>query len=139
MSANLVNIIQTIQNYIHGCRTEQGTPFNVVAPFNGELLSNVIEVSTEIMARLYADLTEPIAWINAREFGLNCGIFTDSLGTAWFAIRQIQCDGVTINSTSTFRPDQLLYEVIKNSGLGRDGPGCAVLELTNQKLAVFAT
>ena len=121
MSANEANSIQATQNCIQGRWTEQDTPFDVVAPFNYELLCSVVEASTEILALPNADLSEPIVYIKAHEFGLNCGIFTGSLDTAWFAIRQIQCDGMTINSISTFRPDQLFYEGINNNGLGREG------------------
>lgn len=91
-----------------------------------------------IVVRPYTDLAEPIAWINASGFGLNCGVFTGSLDTAFKAIRQIQCGGVIINGTSTFRPDQVPYGGIKNSGLGREGPHTAVMEMTDQKLVVFA-
>jgi acyl-CoA reductase-like NAD-dependent aldehyde dehydrogenase len=91
-----------------------------------------------IVVRPYSDIAEPIAWINASGFGLNCGVFTGSLETAFKAIRQIQCGGVIINGTSTFRPDQVPYGGIKNSGLGREGPRTAVMEMTDQKLVVFA-
>ena len=138
MSASEVNSIQATRNCIQGRWTEQDTSFDVVAPFNYELLCRVIEASTEILVLPNADLSEPIAYINAYEFGLNCRIFTGSLDTAWFAIRQIQCDGMTNNSIATFRPDQLFYEDISNSGLRREGPGCSVLDITDQKLAVFA-
>lgn len=91
-----------------------------------------------IVVRPYDDLEEPIAWINASGFGLNCGVFTASLATAFRALRTIECGGVIINGTSTFRPDQVPYGGIKNSGLGREGPRYAIEEMTEQKLVVFA-
>lgn len=90
-----------------------------------------------IVIRPYDDLKEPIEWINQSGFGLNCGIFTRSLDVAFRAIREIECGGVIINGSSTFRPDQIPYGGIKNSGLGREGPRYAVMEMTEQKLVVF--
>ncbi|VTU16795.1 aldehyde dehydrogenase family protein [Variovorax sp. PBL-E5] len=91
-----------------------------------------------IVVRAYDDFDEPIRWINSTEFGLNCGVFTASIATAFEAIRRIECGGVIINGTSTFRPDQVPYGGIKNSGLGREGPHHAILEMTEQKLVVFS-
>jgi acyl-CoA reductase-like NAD-dependent aldehyde dehydrogenase len=91
-----------------------------------------------IVVRPYDDLAEPIGWINASGFGLNCGVFTASLDTAFRAIRSIECGGVIVNGTSTFRPDQVPYGGIKNSGLGREGPRYAIEAMTEQRLVVFA-
>lgn len=90
-----------------------------------------------IVVRPYDDISEPIGWINASGFGLNCGLFTASLKTAFRAVREIQCGGVIINGTSSFRPDQVPYGGIKNSGLGREGPRYSIMEMTEQKLVVF--
>ncbi len=90
-----------------------------------------------IVVRPYNDIAEPIAWINNTKFGLNCGVFTQSMDVAFRAIREIECGGVIVNGSSTFRPDQLPYGGIKNSGLGREGPKYAIMEMTEQKLAVF--
>jgi acyl-CoA reductase-like NAD-dependent aldehyde dehydrogenase len=91
-----------------------------------------------IVIRPYDDIGEPIAWINQSGFGLNCGVFTRSLDVAFRAIRQIECGGVIINGSSTFRPDQVPYGGIKNSGLGREGPRYSIMEMTDQKLVVFS-
>ncbi|HVZ46815.1 MAG TPA: aldehyde dehydrogenase family protein [Ramlibacter sp.] len=90
-----------------------------------------------IVVRPYGDLDEPIRWINASGFGLNCGVFTASLATAFRAIREIECGGVIVNGTSTFRPDQVPYGGIKNSGIGREGPRFSIQEMTTQRLVVF--
>jgi acyl-CoA reductase-like NAD-dependent aldehyde dehydrogenase len=91
-----------------------------------------------IVVRPYGELDEPIRWINASGFGLNCGIFTASLTTAFRAIREIECGGVIINGTSSFRPDQVPYGGIRNSGLGREGPRFSIEEMTEQRLVVFS-
>ena len=91
-----------------------------------------------IVVRPYDDIAEPIAWINSSDFGLNCGVFTSAIDVALRAVRQIECGGVILNGSSTFRPDQVPYGGIKNSGIGREGPRYAIREMTNERLIVFA-
>lgn len=90
-----------------------------------------------IVVRPYAEIGEPIEWINSTGVGLNCGLFTDSTRTAMRAIRQIRCGGIIVNGTSTFRPDQTPYGGVGQSGNGREGPSRAVLDMTEERLVIF--
>lgn len=90
-----------------------------------------------IVVRPYGDISEPIEWINGTGVGLNCGLFTDSTRTTMRAIRQIRCGGIIVNGTSTFRPDQIPYGGVGQSGNGREGPSRAVLDMTDERLVVF--
>lgn len=90
-----------------------------------------------IVVRPYADLAEPIEWINGSGFGLNCGLFTDSTRIALRAVREIRCGAVIVNATSTFRPDQMPYGGVGLSGSGREGPARAVQDMTEERLLVF--
>jgi len=90
-----------------------------------------------IVVRPYAEIGEPIEWINSTGVGLNCGLFTDSTRTAMRAIRQIRCGGIILNGTSTFRPDQTPYGGVGQSGNGREGPSRAVLDMTEERLVIF--
>ncbi len=90
-----------------------------------------------IVVRPYTDLAEPIEWINASGFGLNCGLFTESMRTAMRVVREIRCGGIIVNGTSTFRPDQIPYGGVGMSGSGREGPGRAVQDMTDERLVVF--
>lgn len=90
-----------------------------------------------IVVRPYAEIGEPIEWINSTGVGLNCGLFTDSTRTTMRAIRQIRCGGIIVNGTSTFRPDQTPYGGVGQSGNGREGPSRAVLDMTEERLVIF--
>lgn len=90
-----------------------------------------------IAVRPYEDIAEPIAWINASGFGLNCGLFTDSTRIAMRAAREIRCGAVIVNATSTFRPDQMPYGGVGMSGLGREGPARAIQDMTEERLLVI--
>jgi acyl-CoA reductase-like NAD-dependent aldehyde dehydrogenase len=85
----------------------------------------------------YTDIERTFEWINGTGFGLNCGVFTGSIDVAFRALRSIECGGVIINGSSTFRPDQVPYGGVKNSGIGREGPRYAIREMTNERLVVF--
>lgn len=75
--------------------------------------------------------------INAGPFGLQAGIYTESLRTAWKLIRELEMGGVIVNGTSTWRSDQAPYGGIKASGIGREGPRYAIREMTEEKFVVF--
>lgn len=90
-----------------------------------------------IVIRPYAELDEPIGWINSTEMGLNCGVFTGSVAVLMRAVREIRCGGIIGNGTSTFRPDQTPYGGVGLSGTGREGPSRAVQDMTEERLVVF--
>lgn len=79
-------------------------------------------------------LGEAIDMVNDSPYGLQAGIFTRDLSSAFLAARQIHCGGVMINDVSNFRVDQMPYGGVKQSGTGREGPRYAVEEMTELKL-----
>jgi acyl-CoA reductase-like NAD-dependent aldehyde dehydrogenase len=82
----------------------------------------------------YRALDDAIAQANGTPFGLQAGIFTRSLATAFDAARRLETGGVMINDVPTFRADLMPYGGAKDSGLGREGPRYAVQEMTELKL-----
>jgi acyl-CoA reductase-like NAD-dependent aldehyde dehydrogenase len=79
-------------------------------------------------------LDAAIAQVNDSPYGLQAGVFTRDLATAFHAARHIHCGGVMINDASTFRVDQMPYGGVKQSGTGREGPRYAIEEMTELKL-----
>lgn len=84
-----------------------------------------------------ASLDEGIAAVNASEYGLQAGIFTQHAASAWQAAREIHTGAVLINETPQFRVDQMPYGGVKQSGTGREGPRYAIDEMTESKLIVW--
>jgi acyl-CoA reductase-like NAD-dependent aldehyde dehydrogenase len=80
---------------------------------------------------------EAIELANSTRYGLQAGIFTDSLETALRAARELEFGGVTVNEAPTFRSDQMPYGGVKDSGNTREGPHYAVHELTEEHLVVL--
>ena len=96
------------------------------------------EVFGPVMSILpYDDFDAVCAAISASRFGLQCGVFTKSMPTALKAIRSIRTGGVIVNSSSTWRTDQLPYGGVKDSGIGREGPRYAIRDMTEERLVVF--
>jgi lactaldehyde dehydrogenase len=74
---------------------------------------------------------------NNTEYGLQAGVFTQSIETALKAANVIEAGSVIINRQPTFRTDNMPFGGIKNSGMGKEGIKYAVGDMTNTKLIVF--
>jgi acyl-CoA reductase-like NAD-dependent aldehyde dehydrogenase len=84
------------------------------------------------------DLIDPLfESISDSPYGLQCGIFTNSLDLAMSAIKNIRTGGVIVNGTSRWRNDQLPYGGVKDSGIGREGPKYSIRDMTEERFFVF--
>jgi acyl-CoA reductase-like NAD-dependent aldehyde dehydrogenase len=82
-------------------------------------------------------LDEAIELANGTRYGLQAGIFTANLETAFRAARELDFGGVTVNEAPTFRADQMPYGGVKDSGNTREGPAYAARELSEERLVVI--
>lgn len=85
----------------------------------------------------YEDIEEAIVQVNHSVYGLQAGVFTNSLAIARTCAEKILVGGVIINDGATFRTDNMPYGGVKESGIGREGPAYAVKEMTEEKLIIF--
>ena len=83
------------------------------------------------------DLQHAVAIANATPYGLNAGIYTQSLDEALTAARDLQFGSVIINDVPSFRSDLMPYGGRKQSGLGREGVRFAMEEMTELKVVCF--
>ncbi len=79
---------------------------------------------------------EAIDRINSGRFGLQAGVFTNSISEMNQAFDQLQVGGVIINDVPTFRVDHMPYGGIKDSGLGREGVKYAIMDMMEPRLLV---
>jgi acyl-CoA reductase-like NAD-dependent aldehyde dehydrogenase len=84
----------------------------------------------------YDSLDEAIELANGTRYGLQGGIFTSNVQTAFRAAHELEFGGVTVNEAPTFRADQMPYGGVKDSGNTREGPAYAVREFTEQRVVV---
>jgi acyl-CoA reductase-like NAD-dependent aldehyde dehydrogenase len=82
-------------------------------------------------------IDEAIELANGTRYGLQAGIFTSSIDTAFRAAQELDFGGVTVNEAPTFRSDQMPYGGVKDSGNTREGPQYAVHEMTEDRLVVI--
>jgi aldehyde dehydrogenase (NAD+) len=85
----------------------------------------------------YEHFDDAIAMVNDSDFGLQAGIFTDSLAHAMRAWNELEQGGVVVNDIPSFRVDNMPYGGIKLSGLGREGIRYAIEDMTEIRLMVM--
>ncbi len=84
-----------------------------------------------------ASLDEAILKASDSRYGLQCGIFTNSLHAVMRAWNEIPVGGLIHNDVPAYRVDLMPYGGVKDSGLGREGPRESVLEMTEPRLCVL--
>ena len=75
--------------------------------------------------------------VNASRFGLQAGIFTHDVRTAFLASAKLAVGGVIVGDVPSFRPDQMPYGGVKESGIGREGVRSTMDDLTEQRVLVL--
>jgi acyl-CoA reductase-like NAD-dependent aldehyde dehydrogenase len=85
----------------------------------------------------YGTVDEALELANGTRYGLQAGIFTSNVQTAFRAAQELDFGGVTVNEAPTFRADQMPYGGVKDSGNTREGPAYSVREFTEQRVVVF--
>ncbi|HEX4700494.1 MAG TPA: aldehyde dehydrogenase family protein [Pseudonocardiaceae bacterium] len=74
---------------------------------------------------------------NATDYGLQAGVFTHDVATAFQAAATIDVGGVVIGDVPSYRADQMPYGGVKESGTGREGVRSAMLEYTQDQVMVL--
>ena len=85
----------------------------------------------------YDTLEEAIDRLNASRFGLQAGIFTDSMADLWKAYEGVEVGGLVHNDVPMFRVDQMPYGGVKDSGMGREGGRYAMEDYTERRLLIL--
>lgn len=84
----------------------------------------------------YEDFKTAVDDINNSRYGLQAGVFTDSIAEMDYAFNNIEVGGLMINEVPTFRMDHTPYGGVKDSGLGREGVKYAILDMLEPRLMV---
>jgi aldehyde dehydrogenase (NAD+) len=75
--------------------------------------------------------------VNDSAFGLQAGVFTHDLKSAFRAHRELEVGGVVIGDVPSFRADQMPYGGAKASGVGREGVRSAMEDYTYERVLVL--
>lgn len=82
----------------------------------------------------YQDVQQAIRAVDASDFGLQAGLFTNDWRIIQAAFDGLEVGGLMINDVPTFRIDHMPYGGVKASGFGREGLRYAIEEMTELKL-----
>jgi acyl-CoA reductase-like NAD-dependent aldehyde dehydrogenase len=74
---------------------------------------------------------------DATDYGLQAGIFTHDVSTAFAAAGAIEVGGIVVGDVPSYRADQMPYGGVKGSGTGREGVHSAMLEYTQDQVVVL--
>lgn len=92
-----------------------------------------------VILEKYKNFEEAVAMVNETEYGLQAGVFTDSIHEMNYAFNNLEVGGVMINETSAYRTDHMPYGGVKNSGIGREGLKYSIIEMMEPRLMVKNT
>jgi glyceraldehyde-3-phosphate dehydrogenase (NADP+) len=84
-----------------------------------------------------ADFGAAMACVNDSTYGLQAGVFTDSVANMKRAHDELEVGGIIMNNVPGFRLDSMPYGGIKDSGLGREGVEYAMEEMSEPRLIVY--
>jgi acyl-CoA reductase-like NAD-dependent aldehyde dehydrogenase len=107
-----------------------------------DVTSNMKVSCNEVFAPIVSickvsSVEEAIDAVNDSRYGLQAGIYTNSVVNALKAADDLHVGGVVINDVPTFRVDQMPYGGVKESGTGREGLKYAIEEMTEMKLVIW--
>jgi glyceraldehyde-3-phosphate dehydrogenase (NADP+) len=81
----------------------------------------------------FVDVADAVHAANDSEYGLQAGVFTQSIDLALAIAEHLHVGAVVINETSDLRIDSMPFGGFKKSGVGREGVRYAVHEMTEPK------
>lgn len=85
----------------------------------------------------YATFDEALARVNASRYGLQAGVFTRDVAKVRRAWETLEVGAVIQGDVPTWRSDPMPYGGVKGSGVGREGPASAFLEMTEERMLVL--
>ena len=84
----------------------------------------------------FSDFDDALRRVNDSEYGLQAGVFTDSLPHTLAAWDELEVGGVIVGDVPSFRVDNMPYGGVKGSGVGREGVRYAIQDMTEERLLV---
>ncbi|MFD5641113.1 aldehyde dehydrogenase family protein [Streptomyces anulatus] len=110
----------------------------VVAGLPDDVKLSCEEVFGPVMSLQKVDgEAEAFAAVNSSKYGLQAGVFTHDLQTAFRAHRALEVGGVIIGDVPSYRADQMPYGGAKQSGVGREGVRYAMDDYTYERVLVL--
>ena len=85
----------------------------------------------------YDTFDEALARANSSRYGLQAGVFSNDVEKVRRAWETLEVGAVIQGDVPTWRSDPMPYGGVKASGVGREGPASAFLEMTEERMLVL--
>jgi aldehyde dehydrogenase (NAD+) len=121
--------------------TREGASYAPTVLIDAPLDANVSceEVFGPVMVlQAVSGVEEAFDIVNDSRFGLQAGVFTRDIQTAFRAHADLEVGGVIIGDVPSYRADQMPYGGVKESGVGREGLKFAMEDFTDIRVMVLA-
>lgn len=105
-------------------------------PSGAKVLTEEIFGPVLVVQRVESD-EAAFAAVNDSAYGLQAGVFTHRLQTAFTAHRTLAVGGVIVGDVPSYRADQMPYGGVKGSGVGREGVRSAMDDYTEPRVMVL--
>ena len=90
-----------------------------------------------VILEKYGSFDEAIELANNSRYGLQAGVFTQSLDKMLNAFAKLRTGAVIANNAPSLRVDAMPYGGVKDSGTGREGIRASIAEMTDLRLLVI--
>lgn len=90
-----------------------------------------------VVVQAVSGLDEAIELTNDSQYGLQAGIYTRDINSAYRFAEAVECGGINVNDISFWRADFQPYGGRKRSGIGREGVRFAIEEMSEYKVVAF--
>jgi acyl-CoA reductase-like NAD-dependent aldehyde dehydrogenase len=85
----------------------------------------------------FKDVKDAIAAANNSPYGLQSSVFSENIHNALGVAHRIEAGGVVVNGPGNFRPGNLPFGGVKESGIGRESISDTVREMSNETAIVI--
>ncbi len=119
---------------VKGCYLEPTLLDNV--PLNSRLAQEETFGPVVTVIRV-KDEAEALALASRPRFGLDSCIFTNNFYRIWKLAKQLQVGGVSVNDLPRHGVGYFPFGGIRDSGIGREGIGYSIEEMTRLKTLIF--
>ena len=92
-----------------------------------------------LVVHVYDKWSDALRQVNRTRYGLQCGVFTDSMSRIQEAFDTLDVGALVVNDVPSARVDAMPYGGRKDSGVGREGVRYAIEEMTERKLMLVRT
>ena len=106
-------------------------------PSNSQLVCGEVFGPVIVLSK-FSTTEQAFELVNDSPFGLQVGVFTHNLETAFSAHVNLDVGGVIVGDVPAFRSDHMPYGGVKASGVGKEGVRFAMQDLTHERILVLS-